>query len=132
MHLSYGTVNWISMRRIGLNIRQKLVTAAAVCVLALGGAVGVGAPAHAASMLGGVSVVGACSNQLWIAPSATRAVLVANNTSGWRCQYVGATFTWTWYGYNIDLNRQCVVQYGAGAYAKYLNFYDPYSWRCWR
>jgi hypothetical protein len=113
-------------------MRRKLATAAAVCALALAGAIGVSAPARAATMLGGVSVAGACSNQLYIAPSATRAVLVTNNVSGWRCQYVGAVITWTWCSYNIDLNRQCAVQYGAGAYARYSNFYDPYSWRCWR
>ena len=77
-------------------------------------------------------MAGACSNQLWIAPSATRAVLVANNVTGWRCEYVGGVISWIWYTYNINLNQQCTVQYGPGAYARYTNYSNPYSWGCYR
>jgi hypothetical protein len=99
----------------------------------LTGLIGIGSPAHAApTNLGGVSVVGACINQLNIAPSAARAVLIANNISGWRCRYVGGVISVTYTWYNINLNSQCVVQYGNGAYASYSNFNDPYSWRCYR
>jgi hypothetical protein len=115
-----------------VNIRRRLAGAAVACGLALAGIVSVSAPAHASSILGGVSVAGACSNQLFIAPSATRAVLIAYNTSGWRCRYVGAVISVTYTWYNINLNQECSVEYGAGAFARYLNFNDPYSWRCWR
>ena len=105
---------------------------AAACGAVTLGTLGLSQPAQAASVLGGVSVVGACTNQLYIAPSAARAVLIANNVSGWRCQYVGGVLTVTYTWYNINLNSQCVAQYGSGAYAKYSNFNDPYSWRCYR
>ena len=86
---------------------------------------GMVSPAQAATNLGGLSVQAACSNQ-W---PGTNAVLVANNVYGWKCR----TY---WSGgpvnYNVDLNRECRRAYGSGAYASYLDYNNPYSWRCWR
>ena len=115
------------------NRRRLVASIIGIFGVTLSSLLGFTMPAQAATQLGGVSVVGACINQLFIAPPSARAVLIANNVSGWRCQYVGAGIppvTYIWY--NIDLNRECVVEFGSGAYARYFNFNDPYSWRCYR
>ncbi len=120
-----------------MKLRMKLATVAATCGFALAGVSTVGAPAaDAATYLGGVSIAGACSDQLMIAPSATRTEIVAWNVTGWRCGYQTASgYVWWWDGavrYNINLNRECVREHGAGAWAGYTNYYNPYSWGCYR
>jgi hypothetical protein len=75
-----------------------------------------------------VTILGACQRQLFT----NSRVLIANNVSGWRCKYQGAVISTIYYWYNMDLNRECAAENGAGAYAGYLNFNDPGSWRSWR
>jgi hypothetical protein len=117
-----------------MKLRIRLATAVAAFGLALAGFFAASAPAvDAATYLGGVSVAGACSNQLWIAPSAVRTEIIAWNVTGWRCGYLTSMgWVWWWTGYNINLNQQCAYQYGPGAYAAYTNYYNPYSWGCYR
>jgi hypothetical protein len=112
-----------------VNIKRKMTTAVAICGLAFAGITAASAPAaHATTYLGGVSVLGACENQIF-----TNGVALINNTvTGWRCEYNGAVLHVIYYNYNIHLNEQCAYQYGSGAYAGYTNYYNPYSWGCYR
>jgi hypothetical protein len=109
-------------------LKKRLATLAVSGTLAFVGVAATSVPAQAATSLGGVSVLGACNNQLFT----NSVALIASNVSGWRCRYQGATFSVIYYWYNINLNQECAREYGAGAYAGYLNYYDPYSWRCFR
>ncbi|MDQ2874392.1 MAG: hypothetical protein M3Y33_06145 [Actinomycetota bacterium] len=110
-------------------IKKKLLTAVATWGLALGGVIAASAPAaHAATYLGGVSVLGACENQIFT----NGVTLISNNVTGWRCEYNGAVLHVVYYNYNINLNAQCGVQYGSGAHASYTNYSNPYSWGCYR
>jgi hypothetical protein len=118
---AFGRASIMTLTRSG--IRPTLAAAAlAFAAVSLSTA-----PAHASTMLGGVSVAAACTNQL----IGNAAVVVANNVYGWRCRYNGGVISVT-YSWGPDLNRQCAVQYGSGAYSGYLNYNDPYSWRCYR
>jgi hypothetical protein len=53
----------------------------------------------------------------------TWVVLRSNNVYGWRC-YTGL------YDLGIDVNQVCRAEYGSGSSAYYLDFYNPYTWRC--
>lgn len=112
-----------------MTIKRKVATAIATCGLALAGITTASVPAaHAATYLGGVSVLGACENQIF-----TNGVALINDTvTGWRCEYNGAVLHVIFYWYNINLNEQCADQYGTGAYARYTNYYNPYSWGCYQ
>lgn len=80
----------------------------------------------AATALGGIDISGACADQ-W---PGTVARLVSNNVYGWRCRVY---YSVGWRDFGVDLNRACRTQYGrSNAYAKYGNYNDPYSWRCYR
>lgn len=111
----------VDMRKLGRIASSAIATATVAAGLTLG----VTTQAHAAE-LGGVSVQGACNNQY----PGTTAVVVANNVYGWRCRtyWSGGQVDYS----GIDLSRQCRAQYGSGASANYLNYNDPYSWRCYR
>jgi hypothetical protein len=83
-------------------------------------------PASAATTLGRTNIASAC----WFT---TRVVLVnPGNAYSWRCQYVGATFSLTYWWYNLDLNQVCRNQFGGGAYAITVNPSQPNSWWCVR
>lgn len=56
------------------------------------------------------------------APGTTLA-LRANNVYGWKC-FTGL------YDLGISVNAACRYTYGASSSAYYLNYWDPYSWRC--
>jgi hypothetical protein len=119
-----------------MKLKGKLATVITACGLAVGGIFAVSAPAaHASTYLGGVSVADACSNQLYIAPSAVRLEIIKWNVTGWRCGEItgiGNTVFWWWW-VNIHLNAQCATQYGdPSAYASYSNYNNPYSWGCYR
>jgi len=79
-------------------------------------------PAQAAT--GGINIDAYCKASYM---GTARAILVANNVYGWRCQY-------TWYGlkiYGIDLNAACRWQYGRSwATSHFNNYSNPYSWYC--
>lgn len=103
--------------------RIKMTLAAIVIGL---GVLGFQAPVQAATNLGGVSVEAACDNQRGTASTAR---VVVNNVHGWRCAlFLGGT---TGY-YSVDISRECRRVHGSSAYAAYLNYNDPYSWRCYR
>lgn len=83
-------------------------------------------PAQAATELGGVDMQRGCSSSFWHAE-----VYYPNQyVHGWRCTHVYSS------GYvgvaGINVNAVCSSQYGAGAYSGYLDYYNPYSWRCYR
>lgn len=105
---------------------RKFKMALLVAIVTGLGVLGLQVPAQAATNLGGVSVEAACDNQRG---AATTARLVANNVYGWRCAlYLGGT---TGY-YSVDISRECRRVHGSSAYAGYITYSDPYSWRCYR
>lgn len=109
-----------------MRIRNRIATGLASLIIGAGLTLIPSAPAHATTTLGGVSVQGACDVQF----PGTTAVVYIYNVSGWRCKtyWSGGPV----YFSGIDLSRQCRAQYGAGAYAGYLDYNNPYSWRCYR
>jgi hypothetical protein len=108
-----------------MKIKKSVRSGVAAIALALGVGGVATAPAHASAMLGGVNVTRACTIQ-----HLTGADLVAWNVYGWRCIYHGAYITVNWGG--VNLNQECASEYGSGAYAGYLDYNNPYSWRCYR
>lgn len=110
-----------------LTVRKGLV------VLALMGASAVGmlgpAPsASAAVRLGGVDMQRACSVQWEHFGPTTAIVRDQRNAYSWLCR---SNYTGVLVG-GIDVNRQCVYQYGRGAYAGLGSTTNPYSWYCQR
>jgi len=80
--------------------------------------------AQAATDRGGLSVAQACYYQYgW--DDTTH----GNTAVSWRCIFRGSNGAIL---YSVDLNKECVREYGAGAVAKYLDYNNPYSWRCYR
>ena len=108
-----------------MNIKRSVGSGLTAIALALGASVVAAMPAHASTMLGGVNVDRACAWQ-----HGTGADLVAWNVYGWRCIYHGAYITVNWGG--VNLNQECASEYGSTAYARYLDYNNPYSWRCYR
>ena len=110
-------------------MRKKLKAMAVGLALVAGslfGATALAAPAHAATNLGGVSVWNACVYQNG---TPSYVVLVQNNVMGWRCQYHGG---WNAVYMGVNLTQECRRVHGSSAYAAYLDYNNPYSWRCWR
>lgn len=93
------------------------------------GTLSASAPASASTYLGGVDMQRACSVQYPL--FGLRSVVVnPNDAYSWRCAQLP---WWPWgYTYGIDVNRECVTQYGPGAYAGLWNRYNPYTWFCQR
>jgi hypothetical protein len=116
-----------TLEEIELRIRRTAAAAVTAGALALGGGVLSASEAHASTMLGGVSVANGCIYQL----IGNAAVVVANNVYGWRCAYHGAVINVT-YSWGPSLNQECAREYGSGAFAGYLDYNNPYSWRCYR
>jgi hypothetical protein len=98
-------------------------------------------PAEAATRLGGVDMQRACTkqhpaewglkarvndseNSAW---GLTGQVNDPDKAYSWRCWA-----PWDHSTYEIDVNRACVDQYGAGAYARLGNSTNPFSWYCQR
>jgi hypothetical protein len=97
-------------------------------VLAAGAAsVGLAAPAALASVNGidgGIDMIAACAAQYPYVAGVT-AKLSAPNVYAWYCSSPS--------GINvggIDVQQQCVAQYGQGAYALYSDYNNAYSWYC--
>lgn len=111
-----------------MRLRKRIATVVMASTLALGGVAATSESAQASTNLGGVSILGACANQLFTNSDA----LIAWNVTGWRCKYQGATFSTIYYWYNIKLNTECAREYGSGAYAGYTDYNNPYSWHCYR
>jgi hypothetical protein len=53
----------------------------------------------------------------------TYVVLKQWNVYGWRCST-------GWWEFNIDMNRACRYTYGPASSAYFLDYSNPYSWRC--
>jgi hypothetical protein len=81
--------------------------------------------ASASTYLGGVDMQRACSTQQ---PAMGLAAVVTNqrNAYSWQCKA-----PWG-YAVGIDVNRECVTQYGSGAFAGLGSSTNPYSWYCQR
>jgi hypothetical protein len=106
---------------------MKYALAAGVAALTVTtGLLSLAAPeAAAATRLGGVDMQRACDTQY--TGFGLRAVVTdQHNAFSWRC-----TAPWG-YSAGIDINRECVTQYGAGASSGLGSTSDPYSWYCQR
>jgi hypothetical protein len=90
----------------------------AIAVIAAAASLGIANPASA-SVRGLNLQVSGCNYQ---APG-TNLVLTAHDVYGWMCS-TGL------YDLPISVNEACRYTYGSGSSAYYLNFWDPYSWRC--
>ncbi|HXA61949.1 MAG TPA: hypothetical protein VNW94_22605 [Streptosporangiaceae bacterium] len=101
--------------RIGRTRRALAVLA--LTMAAAGGTVAVTGPAFAG---GGVDLQSyGCDLQ---APG-TWVVLRSYNAYGWRC-FNGI------YDQFISVNDACRAEYGNGSSSYYLDYWNPYSWRC--
>lgn len=104
---------------------KTLMTVTSVSGVLLAGILATSAPASASSYLGGVDMQRACDTQN--PAMGLRAVVKdQHNAYSWRC-----VSPWG-YSVGIDVNRECVTQYGGGAYAGLWNWQNPYSWFCQR
>lgn len=92
------------------------------------GMLGTAPSASAAIRLGGVDMQRACSVQWAHFGPTTAIVLDQRNAYSWKCR---SNYTGVIVG-GIDVNRQCVYQYGWGAYAGLGSTTNPYSWYCQR
>ena len=89
-------------------------------------------PAAAATKLSGISVQSACDHQYSSTAGTTlTATLGGKTVLNWYCvwkltgRYIISTL-------GVDLNKECRRIYGSSAYAKYTDYYNPYSWGCYR
>lgn len=100
-------------------IKYSITTMASAIFLASG--------VTSATNLGGISVYNACVNQ-YPAAYHHEVFILENqyNVMGWRCRlnHIHSGYV------ELDLNRQCRVQYGTAASARYTDFNDPFSWYC--
>jgi hypothetical protein len=93
------------------------------------GTLAASAPASASTYLGGVNMQQACAVQY---PGFGLRAVVQNqyNAYSWKCAQLP---WWPWgHAVGIDVNRECVTQYGPGAHAGLWNSYNPYTWFCQR
>lgn len=115
-------------------MKMKTVrSAAALSVAALvsmATLVGTAGPADAAaSRKGGVSMWSACVNQYG---KGWESYIRDNNAYGWRCGFRPYPNVFQKADRKINVNKQCAVQYGPGAYGIPDNKKNPYSWVCYR
>lgn len=107
---------------------MKKITAITALTIALGAGFGAAPAASAASTyLGGVDMQRACNTQYPSSWGLRAEVLDQRNAYSWRC-----TAPWDRSSYGIDVNRECVVQYGRGAHFGLRDARNPYSWFCQR
>lgn len=105
---------------------RKKFAVALVSLLATFGATIAVAPSASATGLGGISAASYCKWKYGWDDTAH-----GNNVMSWQCVARGSAGVTYVFG-GVDMNKQCVRQYGAGAVAKYTNFNNPYSWYCTR
>jgi hypothetical protein len=110
-----------------LSARKGLIALAIAGISAVG-LVGSAPSATAATRLGGVDMQRACSVQWKHFGPVTAFVRDQRNAFSWTCK---SNYTGVIVG-GIDVNRQCVDQYGRGAYAGLGSTSNPYSWYCQR
>lgn len=106
------------MKHARIRKPRRGIAMLAISVIAAGVGAGTASPASAAVRGLNLQVSG-CDYQ---APG-TNLALRANNVYGWKCS-TGL------YDLNISVNAACRYTYGAASSAYYLNYWDPYSWRC--
>jgi hypothetical protein len=70
----------------------------------------------------------ACSVQWEHFGPTTAIVRDKNSAFSWRCKSKHTAYIVG----DIDVNKQCVLQYGRGAYAGLGSRTNPYSWYCQR
>jgi hypothetical protein len=100
---------------------QKLRSKAAILavpILATGAVIAIASPASA-SVRGVNLQTAGCNIQ---SPGST-VVLTANNAYGWKCSN-------GLYNLSLSVDQACKYTYGGSSSAYYLNYSDPYSWRC--
>lgn len=109
----------------GVIMRGQLpVKAAMVALLFLGGAVGLAAPASAATIVGTPNLTTYCKvnvGSVWYAASYNW-----SSPYGWRC-----TNVYTHGQVQIDVNKACRQQFGSGSYATVVAYRQD-GWRCVR
>lgn len=118
------------MKSVTSKLKTTLGATVASAALAVGG-IAVAAPqAHAATMLGGLNLHAYC-RVVASGGNPTSWVWIQNprNVYQWRCSYINGGGLQT---VGMNLNHACTWTYGSPSYARYLNYYDPYSWRCYR
>lgn len=114
------------------HVKRRFALVAATAGLAIGGGVFTAAPAHAATMLGGVSVARYCAANV---PSgnpyvASKAVNTNNRWDGWRCARINGQLV------GVNMNLACAQQYPkqwwqGTAYSNRIG--NSYlDWRCYR
>jgi hypothetical protein len=106
------------MKHARIRKPRRGIAGLAVAVIAAAVSIGIANPASAAVRGLNLQVSG-CDYQ---APG-TSLVLRAHNVYGWKC-FTG------FYDLLISVNAACRYTYGSGSSAYYLNYSDPYSWRC--
>jgi hypothetical protein len=102
----------------------KILISLAVLVLPV---VAIAQPVSAASRISGINIQSACDNQYG---RGTTAELYGKTVINWNCRYTVGGHIMS--RLNVDLNRECRRIYGRSAYAAYTNYYNPYSWGCYR
>ncbi|WP_427132031.1 hypothetical protein [Pseudarthrobacter sp. S9] len=107
-------------------IVRKALTMGAVFALTTAGLLAGSAPASAASYLGGVDMQRACNTQYYDAFHYRAEILNQYDAYSWRCVNDGDTTN------KIDVDLACMIQYGAGARAGLVYWWDPHSWYCQR
>jgi hypothetical protein len=109
--------------RAGLARTRKSLLLLSLIVAAIIAPFLVASPASAATVrLGGVDMQRACDTQY---PGRGLRAVVTNWASAYSWQCVSAGFSG-----GIDVNAECVTQYGQGAYAGLDNPGNPYTWYC--
>ena len=102
-----------------MNKLKKMAAGAAVGIAAVGGMVLGASPAQAVE---GVDMNVACQvthgTTAWVAYLAD-----SSNVYGWRCKNRGTGATG-----GVNVNAYCQAIYGTNSF--YLDYYNPYSWRC--
>ena len=101
------------------------MSSAAALMLLLSALLATSASASASTVLGGVDMQRACNTQ-WPPLGYVAKVLDQHNAYSWKCVPNPGM------SQGIDVNRECVTQYGAGAYAGLWDRYNPYTWFCQR
>ena len=110
-------------------IKKMAVGGGTIGVLAIAAVLaGPASPAAAATRLGGVDMQRACTVQWANYGPTTAIVLDQHNAYSWKCR---SNYTGYILG-GVDVNEECVLQYGSGAYSGLGSSTDPYSWYCQR
>jgi hypothetical protein len=112
------------------SLKATVGATVASAALTLGGMAVAAPQAHAATTLGGLNLAAFC-RYVTSGGNVTSWVWIQNpqNVYQWRCSYLDSKGLQT---KGMDLNFACRWSYGPGSYAGYLNFNNPYSWRCYR